>query len=73
MTYKELMRKAQDLFDPQHRGIIYGYPVRVLLNIALKAEQEGDDQQVDVDSLRDYLSEKTHLDPDCVSSVLALL
>ena len=73
MTYRELMGKAQDLFDPQHRGIIYGYPVRVLLNIALKAEQDGADQEVDGDSLREYLSGKDHLDSYCVSSVLSLL
>ncbi len=73
MTYKELMRKAQLHFDPENKGIIYGYPVRVMLNISLVADDKGWDNPVDVELIRDRLLGNRHLDKDCVAAVLSLL
>ena len=73
MTYKELMEKAQQHFDPQQRGIIKGYPVRVLYCISCMADKSGWDEQVAVDTLRETMTGSKVLDQSCVAAVLSML
>ena len=73
MTYRELMDKAQRHFDPQHKGIIKGYPVRVLYCISRMADKSGWDAPVAEDLLRETMTGSEVLDQGCVSAVLGLL
>ena len=73
MTYKELYQKCFELFDPEKKGMIKGYPVMVLYTTSKIADAEGWDEQVVAETFRERISEKTSLNKDCVAAVLGLL
>lgn len=73
MTYRDVMIKAQALFDPEHRGIITGHPVEVLFCISREADDRGWENKVNATALLDRLSQKTHLDKGSVDAVIGIV